>query len=236
MTQNLDSSYRPLVRSIIALGHGPLESLQFAKSHWPGDRATVECIEKGAVAPLATTTSGAPIQTGVSRLIKLIGPMSASGQIFKRAIQLNIDRSNAVLLPSITTSASGVAFIAQGSPFPIKQLSLSSATLAVKKLAMGIVMTRELMEGSNAETMIRAALSENLSLGVDTLLLDAVAADAVRPAGLRQGVAAIAATVGGTNEAMYKTSPRWPQWLLHWLAHKRTLFLLPHPMSRSRSR
>jgi hypothetical protein len=175
---------RSLVRAAIALANGPLESLQFAKRHWPGDRATVECIEKGAVVPLATTTSGAPVQTSVSRLIKLFGPFSASRQILGRAgAHLTFDRSYEVLLPGVPNSASGVGYTSQGSPFPIKQLALSSATLGVKKIAFGVVMTRELMEGSNAEVLVNAVLSENLSLGVDTLLLDAVAADATRPAG-----------------------------------------------------
>ena len=41
-------------------------------------------------------------------------------------------------------------------------------------------------------------LSEDLSLAVDTVLLDAVAADAIRPAGLRNGVAGLTPAASGT--------------------------------------
>jgi hypothetical protein len=54
-----------------------------------------------------------------------------------------------------------------------------------------------LYEHSFAETLIRAVLAENLTLGLDALLFDAVDVSAVRPMGLRHGVSAIAATASG---------------------------------------
>jgi hypothetical protein len=198
MIQNLQTSF---IRSIIALGNGPLESLNFAKRNWPGDRDTLSFIEKGAVVPTSSTTTGLP-NTSVANLIRLIGPIAAASQIFKRCVQLGFDRGTTVLLPSITQSASGVAYIAEGAPFPIKQLSLSGASLTPKKLGMGVVLTRELLIGSNAEALLKAVMAENLSLGIESLLFDAVAASTTRPAGLRNSVSATVATAGGGIDAM----------------------------------
>ena len=90
----------------------------------------------------------------------------------------------------MVASGSGVAFIAQGSPIPIKQFSTSGVTLTPQKIAMGVAFSRELIEHTNAETMVRALLAENLSLGLDNILFDANPADGTRPQGLRNGVAA----------------------------------------------
>ncbi|MDE5440528.1 hypothetical protein GWG65_03495 [Bradyrhizobium sp. CSA207] len=195
---------RPLYRGIVALARvDSVHAAEFAKSTWPGDRATVETIQKSAVIPTSTTTSGLAV-TGVPDLVSIIGPMSAFGAVASRAIQLALDGANSILVPTVTASASGVAFVAQGSPFPVRQYSFDGPTLTAKKLALGAVMTRELFEGSNAPTLVKAKLSEDLSLGVDSLFLDAVASDTVRPAGLRNNVNATAATAGGGQEAMIK--------------------------------
>jgi|tagenome__1003787_1003787.scaffolds.fasta_scaffold20979492_8 hypothetical protein len=197
---------RPFTRAIIALGSVGHEgaALTFAKSRWGNDRETAETITRGAVTPTTTTTSGVPTSTALADLLPLLGPSSASGGLFSRSIKLSLGQSSAILIPEITASGSGVAFIAQGSPFPIKQLAFSPTTLGVKKLAFGVVMTRELFEAPSAETLIAQVIAENLSLGIDTLLFDAVAADTTRPAGLKNGVGATAASAKTGNEAMYE--------------------------------
>ena len=204
LTARLESARRtrPLIRAIIALGRSQGDAAATARRTWPGDAETVKVIEKGAVTPLTTTTSGAPVATRVSDLINILGPSSASGALIARAMQLSFDDYATLSIPGVTASATGVAFIAEGAPFPIKQLVTSAASVKPRKIAMGLVATKELINGSNAEALMRAVLAENLTLGLDALMFDATDTDGIRPAGLRFGVNAIAATSGGGNEAL----------------------------------
>lgn len=200
---------RPLTRAIIALGSciydGPQRTLEFARRAWPNDRRTIETIERAAVIPTSTTTTDVPKMSAVSDVVSIIGPMSASGQIFSRAIGLELGRMAAITVPTLVASATGVGFVAQAAPIPVQQLAFGGPSLTTKKLALLAALTRELFEsGTNAEILIRAALSENLSLGLDGILLDSTASDTTRPAGLRAGVSAIGATAGGGQEAMIK--------------------------------
>src|SRR5262249_52406877 len=59
--------------------------------------------------------------------------------------------------------------------------------------------TKELTKATpiNLERALRIILGEDLSLALDQILLDNVAADSIRPAGLRAGVAPLTAASGG---------------------------------------
>jgi hypothetical protein len=203
---------RPLVRAICAMGEDPFHerhnAMEIAKARWPNDRATVVTIEKAAVVPTSATTIGYT-STAVPDLVNLLGPLSCGGAIFSRSLQFSFKGATSILIPTVTASPSGVGFIGQGAPIPMRQMNFSGPTMTAKKLALGYAMTRELFEGSNAEAITRANTSECLSLGIDALLLDATAADTLRPAGLRSGVTATTATVIGTpvltaSDAMFK--------------------------------
>lgn len=193
---------RPLIRAITALGavpdHHRTSAAQIAKARWGDDRETIETIERTAVVPTSTTTSGLT-NTAVLDLVSLLGPVSASSQLFSRAIQASFDGVTSITVPTVLTSPTGFAFIAQGAPIPIRQMSFSAPTLTTKKVGAGWVMTRELMEGSNGEAFTRAAAAENLSLGVDAVLFDATVADVLRPAGLRSYAGTLIPTALGAN-------------------------------------
>jgi Phage capsid family len=64
-------------------------------------------------------------------------------------------------------------------------LLISGINLQAKKAASITAATREVLKGSaaNVQTSLQQMLSEDLSLAVDNILLDAVAANAIRPAG-----------------------------------------------------
>jgi hypothetical protein len=59
------------------------------------------------------------------------------------------------------------------------------------KLATIAVLTREMIESSNAEALIGDALARSCGLALDAALFDSNAATSARPAGLRFGVAAL---------------------------------------------
>jgi hypothetical protein len=64
--------------------------------------------------------------------------------------------------------------------------------------------TREIAQHSvpAIEGLIRDAIREDTSVALDSILLDATAASAIRPAGLRNGVSGLTATSGGGFTAL----------------------------------
>ena len=155
------------------------------------DRATIETIRKGAVVPLATTTSGAPVSTTLEILGSILSPTSVLKEIISRSVNASFGNAGALSIPDDVASGSGVAFIEQGAPIPMSQLSLSATPMSPKKLALGAVLTRELATYTNGEAFMGRILAANLTLGAETLLLDAVAGSAIRPAGIKNSIAAL---------------------------------------------
>jgi hypothetical protein len=195
---------RHLIRAITAMGAAPGHqralAVQIAKARWPKDLDTVETIERSASTITSTGTSGLAPPNAVADLVSLLGPISASSAIFNRCpIQLSFAGVSAIVVPTVVAAPTGFGFIAQGAPVPIRQLSFSAPTLTSKKAGAGWTMTREMMEASNGEVFVRAAAAESLSDGLDSILLDANPADALRPAGLRSYAASLTPTALAAN-------------------------------------
>jgi hypothetical protein len=64
--------------------------------------------------------------------------------------------------------------------------------LVPRKLATIASLTAEMLMSSNAETFVTAALTQSVGLALDAALFDSAPANAVRPAGLRHNIAALA--------------------------------------------
>lgn len=196
---------RSLARAVVALaraGDGSGEAPDIVRSLYRGDHQALDITERAAVVVTSSTGVTTFNETVASNVISLLAPQSATTAIFSRALGVSLDNVYGVMIPTVTASGSGVAFVAQGAPIPVKQFSFTGPTLTSQKVGLIVGFTRELIEHSNADLLVRALLAENLSLGLDTILLDATAGDTVRPAGLRNGVSAITATTGGGSAAM----------------------------------
>ena len=89
--------------------------------------------------------------------------------------------------PSITGS-----FVAEANPIPVRRLGVTSITLIPHKMGVISVYSREMAAYSNPsiESIIRQGIEDDTTITIDTLLLDATAESATRPAGLRYGVSA----------------------------------------------
>jgi hypothetical protein len=201
----LEWSPRTMVRQIIstALAAGGGDAADIARRLFPYDRQTAAWLERGVSTITSTTTTNAPTSAAVSGTISLLGPASSFAAILERCVNLVFGESSTIHLPSLTASGTGVAFTAQGAPFPIKQLATSAATLDLKKLGMGLVFTNELFRSSNAETILSQAIARDLSLGIEKLFFDATAADTTRPAGLKNGISALTADAGVGIDGMF---------------------------------
>lgn len=198
---------RTLARAVIARGitKDADQAVQHARKTWGGDRDTLDLLTKGAVTPTATTTANAPISTLVKTLPNILGKASAMGAILNLAGPnvLDFDGANALSVVDFKPQGTTVAFSTQNGGFPVFQLSASGVMLYSDRKSGGIAaVTRQLFEHSSAETLLPVVLAKNLGFGFDALLFDNVAASTTRPAGLKNGIAAITADGGSGETAM----------------------------------
>jgi hypothetical protein len=204
-----------IAKGITALGRQVLSgdpTSRVTEGGWRADPVAKSIVERGtiektAAVPASTASGvwGANIvdQINISTLGALAGPMSACGGVFSRALHVDLAGLYAIKVPYITPASTNVAFVAQGAPMPVLQLSTNDGpTLTSKKLAFVTTMTREVFEHTNAEAMVRDIMARNLSLGIDSILFDSTAADTTRPAGLLTGLSTLGAKSGGGITAM----------------------------------
>jgi hypothetical protein len=165
-------------------------------------------VTRAAVSPASSTGPGWAdqlSQIGVAGLLTTLGPASAGSELLRRSLVLSFDRNAYIFVPGIVAAAGNTSFVGQSQPIPARQLDLSAgALLAPAKFATIVVLTRELIEGSNAELLVRQILNESVGAALDGALLDANGGTDTRPPGLLFGVGALTAASGGTIDAMRK--------------------------------
>lgn len=176
---------------------------------YPDDEAT-GIVVKAAVAPATTTQSGWAaelVNTAMSDFLETLRPLS----IYPALAEAGGGRlafgpnQGAIKIPSrAATPSIGGSFVGEGAPIPVRRLGLTTTTLTPRKMGVISTFTREIARYATPaiEGLIRQEILADTALTLDSLLLDAVAADAVRPAGLLNGVTPITATAGGGYEAI----------------------------------
>jgi hypothetical protein len=157
-------------------------------------KAVFDVINKTATIPADTVTSGWAsqlVQTSIGEFFAALIPNSVYPALAAKGGSFTFGRNGALSLPtrSATPTIAG-AFVAQGAPIPVRQGAFTAIPLTPKKMGVISTFTREISEHSTPaiEALIRQAITEDTSVAIDTILLDATAADTTRPAGLRNGV------------------------------------------------
>ncbi|WP_440642073.1 phage major capsid protein [Bradyrhizobium sp. PUT101] len=170
-----------------------------ATTLYPGQQGVIDIITKGTVTP--TTSSADLTRQAITDL--LINAGGATSGLAQRALSLQFDGTQSILIPTLAASGDHATFVAEAGTIPIRQLAIDGALITPFKLACAFLLTRELIEGSpiNAEQVIRALINRSIALGWDTAVLSADAATALRPAGVLNGIAALPATAGGGQVA-----------------------------------
>jgi hypothetical protein len=189
-----------LIRAIIAQGAARIErssAADYAAGRWPGD-TSVPLMLRAASAPtlMANATALTPV---TQQFVEQLAPLSASGALANAGgLVLTSFGRGLVSVPSFAPGES--AFVAEGAAIPVKQFVASGPTLSPYKLATIVTLSGELFEHSQAEMLLRAALTESVALGLDRKLFSADAAvAATSPAGLLNGIAALTATAAGAG-------------------------------------
>jgi hypothetical protein len=163
-----------------------------AAEMWPSDRELALAI-RAASAPAMTSVPGWAAELAqrfVADTVSALGPYSAGAVLLGDALTLSWDGAGAIGVPGFVASANYASFVAEGDPIPVRQFATASKDLLPHKLASIAVLTREMMESSNAEALIGDTLIRSAGLALDAVLFGSAAASAAAPAGLRNGIAA----------------------------------------------
>ena len=172
--------------------HSGVSALDVAEKLWPNDRVVEELLTRAAVAPAMTTTVGWAAELAqrvVSDAIEALGPASAGAELLKHCTVLNWNGAGSISAPGFVAEFGNAGWVAEGNPIPVRQLAAGPAILNPHKLGAIAVLTREMIESSNAEVLISDALIRAAGRMLDEVLFDANPEDAARPRGLRNGVA-----------------------------------------------
>jgi len=179
---------------LAAIQKRPLEAI--IEQQWPNDHV-IDMVLRATSAPAMTSVAGWAAELShklVADGLDALAPMSAGAKLLQAGTVLNFDGYGSISVPSFATSASSTNFVQEGQPIPVKQLVSSAAQLLPYKIAAIAALTQEMINSSNAETMIGDALMRSAGLTLDATLFDSTAASAARPAGLRNGIAASTAS------------------------------------------
>jgi len=160
-------------------------------------------VGKAATVPALTTATGWAaelVRTDVQGWMDLLQPASVAGRLLARGLQFSFGTNGTISIPtrSATPTIAG-SFVGEGAPIPVRQGAFTAIPLIQKKMAVITVFSREISEHSQPaiEGLLRTAIVEDTAIAIDSVLLDATAASAVRPAGLRNGVSTLTPTAGG---------------------------------------
>jgi len=167
-------------------------------------RARIE--GRAASAPATTTTTGWAAELAVDSVAEFVGGLSglsAAGRLINLGMRVSLDGVGSVAVPNIIpVAADAGTWVVEGAPIPVRQGLLTAITLEPRKLAVINAYSWELAQHSDIEAFLRRFLSEAAGLALDAAVFDAAASSTARPAGLRNGVAALTAATGTDDPAM----------------------------------
>jgi hypothetical protein len=125
---------------------------KFASIKWPADRRLHGVIRASAEPPTDLSNTPALAVMGTD-FVESLQPISAAARLFRASrLMLNFDRLGAITVPDLFGIDEGPpAWVESGQPAPVGELSSAATILEPYKLEFIIVVTREMLLGSNAE-------------------------------------------------------------------------------------
>jgi HK97 family phage prohead protease/HK97 family phage major capsid protein len=200
-----------MVRAIVVhgLAHHNNKSVEdVLQERYPGHDATA-VITKADQTIGTTTVSGWAaelVQTVNQGFVDALTGFSIYPELRRRGIGLNFDGIGTIALPGRTAGTAGGGFFAEGAPIRVGKLTTTSVSLSPFQWGVIVPFSRKLMRHSTPaiEALVRQAILEDAALALDPLLLDATAASTARPAGLLNGVSAVATGFGGGDHEAVK--------------------------------
>jgi hypothetical protein len=150
-----------------------------------------------------TTIAGASSLAHLSvRFIEALSATSTSAAVISRSLQLSFDGATQISVPGLTIPAA--AWTGEGQPIGVQAGTTSAgASLSPYKLAVITVLSHEMLVASDAATMVKTLLLENIGPTLDTLLFSTTAGVAGKsPPGILNGITPITASSSSGLAAM----------------------------------
>jgi HK97 family phage major capsid protein len=170
-----------------------------------GDDEGTQIILRAAVNPAATGTAGYAaelVQTTYSGFLDRLIANSLYGPLSETGMRIDFGSNGVVKIPTRTATAKAAgAWVGEGSPKPVKKISLAPITMTPTKLAVITTFTEEMAFYSTPaiEGILRKAMTDDTQESLDGFLIDNVASSGSRPAGLLNGVTPVAASSASTT-------------------------------------
>lgn len=193
-----------LVRAMVVRGvshFGGVTIDEALKQRYPGHEA-VGIVAKADQTIGTTGVSGWAselVQTAYFGFLEALKGHSVFPDLLNRGLSLMFDRWGTLSLPRRTAGGAGGGFVAEGSPIRVGRITTAAAELIPKKMGVIVPFSRELAKRStpSIEAIVREAIIEDTAAVLDPILLDATAVSAARPAGLLNGISAVASGYAG---------------------------------------
>ncbi len=161
-----------------------------------GDDASLKrylLAQKAAVEPALTSVpewAGNLVRETWDEYLELLLPESVFAQVAAIGTRNSFEAGKVRVAARDTSVKLAGDFIGENAPIPVRKASFKATSLTPKKLAVISAFSGEMSTASGRviESAIRQAMLEDSAALLDQRLLDAVAANAIRPAGLLNGV------------------------------------------------
>lgn len=175
------------------------------RTMWP-DVKGLDMMVKADVLPADTGVeawAGHLLATQVTGFVDALTKNSVYGALAARGVSFTFSGGKSIKIPNRDDSSVTLngGFIEEGAPIRVGKAALGSATLTYKAMKVITTYTDEMLRSTagQIETIVRDGIVNDTRNTLDTLLLDATAADDARPAGLLVGVT-VGTSAGDTSD------------------------------------
>jgi hypothetical protein len=192
------SSLRVLTRAVLSSAIGAFERIppevvarrEFARED------DVAWLARAPTVPASIENTPSLVRMVMPDFLAALSATSVAAKIFRAGLSLGFGNAASIAVPTLEGDASYARFVRAGDPIPVVQALVNPlAVLEPRKLAAIVVLTREMVSSSNAEAIVLDALVRSVGLALDSALLDDVVGDDSRPAGIRNGIAPLTASL-----------------------------------------
>lgn len=155
-------------------------------------RAVVGFVSRSVQNPAMTNVAGWVAELVPTILAEMVDLLADEGSIVAQLPLARFDLEDGVVkIPKRTSRSLAAGFRAEGAPIRVAGMTLGSAMLEGRSLAVIATATSEAIQTASSgalERMIRLGKISDTGAVVDSVFFDDVARDAVRPAGLQNGI------------------------------------------------
>lgn len=190
-----------VVHGISHFGPGRKSIEQVLQERYPDHEETAIMVRADQTIGTTSVSGWASelVQTAYAGFLDALMPYSIYPTLRSKGIGLNFNGAGTISIPSRTAGGAGGGWVAEGAPIRVGRVTTAAVTMTPRKLGVIAAFSRELAKRStpDIESVVRQAILEDTAVILDGAIIDATASSTARPAGLLNGVSAVASGYGG---------------------------------------